>query len=88
MIHVGMDLHHRSSVVRALSDDTGELYPARRIHHDRIEELWQYLDQFGDQRIRVVFEAISNARWMYRLLAQRPNVEPVAGHSAQGEDHR
>jgi transposase len=78
MIHVGMDLHHRNSVVRALSDDTGELFPARRVHHDRIEELWQYLDRFGDQQIRVVFEAISNARWMYRLLAQRPNVEPVA----------
>jgi len=78
MIHIGMDLHHRNSVVRALSDDTGELFPARRIYHDRIEELWQYLDQFGDQKIRVVFEAISNARWMYRLLGQRPNVEPVA----------
>jgi len=26
----------------------------------------------------VVFEAISNARWMYRLLQRRPNVEPVA----------
>jgi len=25
-----------------------------------------------------VFEAISNARWMYRLLRQRQNVEPVA----------
>jgi transposase len=78
MIHVGMDLHHRSSVVRYLSEDTGELSPARRVHHDRIEELWQYLDQFGDQRIRVVFEAISNARWMYRLLKQRDNIEPVA----------
>lgn len=78
MIHVGMDLHHRSSVVRALSDETGELYPARTIHHDRIEELWQYLDSFGAEPIRVVFEAISNARWMYRLLGQRPNVEPVA----------
>ena len=78
MVHVGMDLHHRSSVVRALSDTTGELYPARRIHHDRIEELWQYLDSFGAEPIRVVFEAISNARWMYRLLGQRPNVEPVA----------
>ena len=78
MVHVGMDLHHRSSVVRALSDTTGELYPARRIHHDRIDELWQYLDSFGAERIRVVFEAISNARWMYRLLQQRPNVEPVA----------
>ena len=78
MIHVGMDLHHRSSVVRAVSGETGELYPARRIYHDRMEELWQYLDCFGRQRIRVVFEAISNARWMYRLLSQRPNVEPVA----------
>jgi transposase len=73
-----MDLHHRNSMVRALSDDTGELYPARRIYHDRIEELWQYLDQFRGQKIRVVFEAISNARWMYRLLQKRPNVEPVA----------
>ena len=78
MIHIGMDLHHRNSVVRALSDDTGELFPSRRIYHDRIEELWQYLDQFGDQKIRVIFEAVSNARWMYRLLWQRPNVEPVA----------
>lgn len=78
MVHIGMDLHHRSSVVRALSGETGELYRARRIHHDRIQELWQYLDQFGEEPIRVVFEAISNARWMYRLLGQRPNVEPVA----------
>ena len=78
MIHVGMDLHHRSSVVQALSDETGEIFASRRIHHDRIEELWQYLEQFGDQPIRVVFEAISNARWMYRLLSQRPNIEAVA----------
>jgi transposase len=54
------------------------LFPSRRIHHDRIDELWQYLDQFGDEKIRVVFEAISNSRWMYRLLSRRPNVEAVA----------
>lgn len=85
MIHVGMDLHHRNSVVRALSDETGELLPARRIYHDRIEELWQYLDQFGDQPIRVVFEAISNARWMHRLLRKRENVEsvPVTPHKVK-----
>jgi len=77
MIHIGMDLHHRNHVVRALSDD-GELFKARRIYHDDLSRLWQYLDQFGDEKIRVVFEAVSNARWMYRLLAARPNVEPVA----------
>jgi len=85
MIHVGMDLHHRDCVVQALSDDTGEDFPGRRIHHDRIEELWQYLDQFGDQPIRVVFEAVSNARWMHRLLRQRENVEsvPVTPHKVK-----
>ncbi|MHC4067366.1 MAG: IS110 family RNA-guided transposase [Planctomycetota bacterium] len=77
MVHVGMDLHHRHSTVRALTED-GELLPPRKIYHDRMEGLWQYLDDFGDEPIRVVFEAISNARWMYRLLGQRPKLEPVA----------
>jgi len=77
MVHVGMDLHHRDSTVRALTED-GELHQPCKIYHDQLEQLWQYLDQFGEERIRVVFEAISNARWMFRLLGQHPNVEPVA----------
>jgi transposase len=76
MIYVGMDLHRKNSYVSAISSD-GEEFPSRRIHHDEIEELWQYLDEFGDDRIRVAFESTGNARWMYRLLSSRPNVEPV-----------
>jgi transposase len=77
MIHVGIDLHHRNSYIRAL-DDLGELFPGRRIYHDRLEELWQYLGQFGQQAKRVVFEATANSRWLDRLLRQDPSIEPVA----------
>jgi transposase len=72
-----MDLHHRNSYVVAM-DDRGRKFPGRRVYHDRIEELWQYLAQFGDQPKRVVFEAISNSRWMHRLLRSDPTIEPVA----------
>ena len=77
MIHVGIDLHHRNSYIRAMDDD-GEVFPGRRIYHDRIGELWQYLDRFKGQRKRVVFEATANARWMFRLLQEDPDIEPVA----------
>jgi len=77
MIHVGMDLHRNNSLVVAICDRTGEQFPARRIDNDRSEDLWQYLDQFGAQPIRVVLEATGNSRWMYRLLKTKHNVEPV-----------
>jgi hypothetical protein len=47
MVHIGMNLHHRNSYVAAITDD-GELIPGRRVYHDRIDDLWQYLSQFGD----------------------------------------
>ncbi len=77
MVHVGMDLHHRMAYLRAITGD-GELLPGRRVQFSDLQQLWQYLDQFSDQPVRVVFEAIGNARWMHRLLSERPNVEPVA----------
>lgn len=77
MIHVGLDLHHRTSYVRAM-DDHGEVFPGRRVHHTVMSHLEQYLAGFGSEPKRVVFEATANARWMYRWLAQRPGVEPVA----------
>lgn len=79
MIHVGIDLHHRNSYVRALTGD-GELVPGQRIYHSHIDALRQYLAAFGDQDQRVVFEATSNARWFKRLLAADPSVEAVAGN--------
>lgn len=77
MIHVGLDVHHMNSVVRAMTED-GELFPARRIHHDDLDALWQYLAPFGDEPKRVVFEATANARWMRRQLATDPTIRPVA----------
>lgn len=77
MIHVGLDVHHRNSVVRAMTED-GELFPPRRIYHDNLDALWQYLAPFGDQPKRVVFEATANARWMRRQLAADPSITPVA----------
>ena len=77
MIHVGIDLHHRNSYVQGVTD-AEQWVPGRRIYHDRIEQLWQYLGQFGPGPKRVVFEATANARWMARLLAEDPTVEPVA----------
>jgi transposase len=77
MVHVGLDLHHCNSYIRALTEE-GELIKGQRIYHNQIDQLWQYLNQFGDQTKRVVFEATSNARWMYRLLRTDPTVEPVA----------
>jgi transposase len=59
-------------------DDRGELFPGRRIYHDRLPELWQYLAAFGDQPKRVVFEATANSRWLYRLLRQDRSIEAVA----------
>jgi transposase len=77
MIHIGLDLHHRNSYIRAITDDE-TLFPGRRIYHSNMMELWQYLQPFGDQPKRVVFEATSNARWMMQLLRQDPTIEPVA----------
>ena len=77
MIHVGIDLHHTNSYVRAMSQD-GVLYAGLRVYHTDIAKLWQYLGQFGQERKRVVFEAISNSRWMERLLTQDPSIEAVA----------
>jgi transposase len=77
MIHVGIDLHHRNSYIRAMNEQ-GEVFPGRRVHHTAIDELWQYLGQFGAEAKRVVFEATANARWMRRLLAQDPTIEAVA----------
>jgi transposase len=76
MVHVGLDLHHRNSYVRALTDD-GELIAGQRIYHSNIDELWQYLKQFGDEPKRVVFEAVGNSRWMKKLLSEDPTIEAV-----------
>ena len=77
MIHVGLDLHHKNSYVKALTDE-GEVIAGRRLYHSNIDELWQYLGQFGKEKKRVVFEATANARWMERLLKEDPTVAPVA----------
>jgi len=76
MIHVGIDLHHKNLYVRAITDH-GELIAGTRIYLSEIDELWQYLSQFGDEKKRVVFEAVSNSRWLNRLLKKDPTVEPV-----------
>lgn len=76
MNHVGMDLHHRMAYVRAITGD-GELLDGRKIEFTDLTRLWKYLDQFGQEPTRVVFEAVGNARWMFRLLRERPNLEPV-----------
>lgn len=77
MGHVGMDLHTKTMYLRAYTD-AGELLPGRKVYCNDLRPLWEYLDQFGDEPVRVVFEAVGNARWMYRLLSDRPNLEPVA----------
>ena len=76
MVHVGLDLHTRNSYVRALTDD-GELIAGQRIYHSEIDQLWQYLSQFGDEPKRVVFEATGNSRWMKKLLSEDPTIEAV-----------
>ena len=84
MIHIGLDLHHKNSYVRALTDD-GELVPGRRIDHSDPLGFWQYFSQFGDEPKRVVFEATANARWMDRLLRQDPTMisAPVTPHKVR-----
>jgi transposase len=77
MIHVGLDLHHRNSYVKALTEE-GDVIEGRRIYHHNMEAFWDYLGQFGSERKRVVFEATANARWLERLLRKDPTVEPVA----------
>lgn len=56
MIQRGLDLHHRNSYIRALTDE-GELLKSQRIYHNEIDRLWQYLSQFDDKDKRVVSEA-------------------------------
>ena len=77
MIHVGLDLHHRNSYVRAVTQ-TGAWFPGRRVYHTEPEGLWQYLSRFDGEPIRVAFEATSNARWMQRLLSVDRRIEAVA----------
>jgi transposase len=77
MIHIGLDLHTRNSYVRAMRED-GSLLAGRRVYHNDIAALWQYLGQFESETKRVVFEATGNSRWMYRLLSQDPTIEAVA----------
>lgn len=77
MIHIGIDLHHKNSYVRALLQD-GTFLPGQRIYHTDIEKLWQYFQPFAKESKRIVFEATANARWMERLLRQDATIEPVA----------
>lgn len=77
MVHVGMDLHRNNCLVVAIDDETGELHPRCRFYHDDTAALREYLENFGDAPVRVVLEATGNSRWMYRLLSEIPNVEPV-----------
>ncbi len=60
MVYIGMDLHRKNSYLTAITRD-GEVIDSRRIQHDNIDELWQYLDPFGDEPIRVAFESTGNA---------------------------
>ena len=76
MIHVGMDLHSKNSYVGAITDEC-ELINARRINHSDIDKLWDYLRQFGKEEKHVVFEATSNARWMYRLLKEDATIDLI-----------
>lgn len=75
MVHVGMDLHNRMAYVRAMSDN-GELFKGRKINLSDLSRLWEYLDAFNEP-VRVVFEAVSNSRWMARQLRSRPNCTAV-----------
>lgn len=77
MIHVGMDIHHTNSYVRAI-DAEGRVLPGKRIYHNDMMALWQYLEPFKGQPKRLVFEATANSRWMQRLLGADPSIEPVA----------
>lgn len=77
MIHVGIDLHHKMSYVRAITEK-GIMLPGRRIDHSDLLELFQYISQCGPGPKRVVFEATANARWLQRQLAQDPEIEAVA----------
>jgi transposase len=77
MVHVGIDLHHTSSYVRAIAAD-GTMHSGVRVHHGDLGKLWQYLGQFGNEPKRVVFEAVSNSRWLQRLLSQDESIEAVA----------
>ena len=69
MIHVGIDLHHKNSYVRAMDDD-GVLFPGRRVYHTDIDQLWQYLGQFNNEEIRSVGQNPTSKIFLsrYRLL--------------------
>ncbi len=82
MIHIGLDLHHKNSYVRAVTDE-GEWVAGQRIDHSDPLAFWQYFSQCGDAPKRVVFEATANARWLDRLLRQDPTIETTSIRSRQ-----
>jgi len=66
MLHVGMDMHKRFSVVTAVNEDGEEVISGRRLDHGNGD-----VDEFFSEHredIQVVLEAGSNWYWMCDLL--------------------
>ena len=66
MLHTGMDMHKKYSVVTVTDDDGNELLTGRRLNNDE-QEIVGFIEEF-DQEMKVVLEAGSNCYWMCDLL--------------------
>lgn len=77
MLHTGMDMHKKYSVVTVTDDDGNELLTGRRLNNDE-QEIIEFLEEF-DQEMKVVLEAGSNWYWMCDLLDEQ-GVENILCH--------
>lgn len=66
MLHVGMDMHKRFSVVTVADDSGNDLIKGKRLNNDE-GEIRSFFESFDDE-VRVVLEAGGNWYWMCDLL--------------------
>jgi len=66
MLHVGMDMHKRFSVVAVADDGGNDLIKGKRLNNDE-GEIRSFFESFDDE-LRVVLEAGGNWYWMCDLL--------------------
>ncbi len=67
MLHVGMDMHKKFSVVTVVDEEGKEIVAGRRIENDPAE-VSQFMSSLDGEEARVVLEAGSNWQWMCDIL--------------------
>ena len=67
MLHVGMDMHKRYSVVTVIDEKGKEVVTGRRLNNET-GEIKDFLEGLDHQEMKVVLEAGQNWYWMCDLL--------------------